>query len=73
MLVFARIIFLTRFVGIKVKVKVKESHYRPGQAPSVPAGWAPRVQDSQHMKVVRSALRTGRLYSPENTPGTHFC
>jgi len=20
-----------------------------------------------------SALRTGRLYPPENTPGTHFC
>jgi hypothetical protein len=26
------------------------------------------------MKVVRlSALRTGRLYSPRNIPGTHFC
>jgi len=26
------------------------------------------------MKVVRlSALRTGRLYLPENIPGTHFC
>ena len=32
-----------------------------------------RFQDIRHMKVVRlSALRTGRLYSPENTPGTHF-
>ena len=27
-----------------------------------------------HMKVVRlSALCTGRLYPPENIPGTHFC
>jgi hypothetical protein len=35
---------------------------------------APRFQDSRHMKVVRlSALRTGRLYPPENIPGTHFC
>ena len=35
---------------------------------------APRFYDSRHMKVVRlSALRTGRLYSPENIPGTHFC
>jgi len=26
------------------------------------------------MKVVRlSVLRTGRLYSPGNIPGTHFC
>jgi hypothetical protein len=31
-------------------------------------------QDSRHMKVVRlSALRPGRLYSPGNIPGTHFC
>jgi hypothetical protein len=28
--------------------------------------------DNRHMKVVRlSALRTGRLYSPGNIPGTH--
>ena len=34
-----------------------------------------RFQDSLHMKVVRSALRTGRLNPtlPENIPGTHFC
>jgi hypothetical protein len=35
---------------------------------------APRFHDSRHMKVVKlSALRTGRLYSQENIPGTHFC
>jgi hypothetical protein len=35
---------------------------------------APRFQDSRHMKVVRlSALRTGRLYTPEDIAGTHFC
>jgi len=44
----------------KVKVKVKQSHYRPGQVE------APRFQDNRHMKVVRlSALRTGRLYPQE--------
>jgi hypothetical protein len=33
---------------------------------------APRFQDNRHMKVVRlSALRTGRLYSQGNIPGTH--
>ena len=30
-------------------------------------------QDNRHMKVVKSALRTGRLYLPGNIPGTHFC
>ena len=34
---------------------------------------AHRFQDSRHTKVVMSALRTGRLYSPVNIPGTHFC
>jgi hypothetical protein len=35
---------------------------------------APRFQDNRQMKVVGlSALRTGRLYSPGNIPGTHFC
>ena len=35
---------------------------------------APTFQDTRHMKVVRlSALRTGRLYTPGNIPGTHFC
>jgi len=29
---------------------------------------------NRHMKAVSlSALRTGRLYPPENIPGTHFC
>jgi hypothetical protein len=34
---------------------------------------ASRFQDKRHMKVVRSALRIGRLYPPENIRGTHFC
>ena len=46
-----------------IKVKVKQSHYRPGQALRVPGVEAPRFQANWHMKVVRlSALRTGRLY-----------
>ena len=44
-------------------VKVKQSHYRPWGFQEVVA---PRFQDNRHMKVVRSALRTGRLY-PEET------
>ena len=56
------------------KVNVMQSHYRPGQALRLPRGWGCfRFQDNRHMKVVRSALRTGRLYSPGRIPGTHFC
>ena len=34
----------------------------------------PEHLDSRHMEVVTlSALRTGLLYSPQDTPGTHFC
>jgi hypothetical protein len=44
-------------------VKIKQSHYRPGQALRVPEVEAPRCPDNRHMKVVRlSALSTGRLY-----------
>jgi len=35
---------------------------------------APRFEDNRHRMVVRlSALLTGCLYHPGNTPGTHFC
>jgi hypothetical protein len=45
------------------KVKVKQSHYRPGQALRITEVEASRFQDNRHMKVVRlSALSTGRLY-----------
>jgi hypothetical protein len=44
-------------------LKVKQSHYRPGQSLSVEA---PRFQDNRHMKVVSLSFpRTGRLYSQE--------
>jgi hypothetical protein len=33
-----------------------------------------RFQDSLNMKLVSlSALHTGRLYTSQNIPGTHFC
>jgi hypothetical protein len=33
----------------------------------------PEFLHSRHMEVVRSALRTARLYPQVNIPGTHFC
>ena len=47
-------------------VKVKQSLYGSGQALRNPGTEAPRFQEGKHMKmkVVRSALRTGRLYNP---------
>ena len=54
-----------------LRLKVKHSLYGHWGFQEVEA---PRFQDSRHMKVVRlSALRTCRLYPPENIPGTHFC
>jgi len=45
------------------RVKVKQSHYRPGRGSEVEA---PRFQDNRRMKVVRlSVLRIGRLYPQE--------
>ena len=61
--------------------KVKQSHYRPGQALRVPGGSRlpeglrlPGLLENRHMKVAKlSTLRAGRLYPPGDNPGTRFC
>jgi hypothetical protein len=55
-------------------VKVKQSHYKPGQAQRFQEVEAPRFQDSRHMNVIMlSVLSTGRLYPPGIIPRTHLC
>ena len=50
----------------KVKVKVKQSRYRPGVSQRVPERKVPQIsRQRQRMEVRLSALRTGRLYPQE--------
>jgi hypothetical protein len=60
--------------SVDVKVKVKQSIYRPWQALRVPGGWGSQIlrQSAHEGGKVVSPTRRSPL-SPGNIPGSHFC
>ena len=69
---FPRIIRLLRYIQPNA-VKVKQSHYRPGQTLGVPGGWGSQVLRQWAHKRGKVVSPTQRPHLPSgNIPGTHF-
>jgi hypothetical protein len=59
---------------LHVKLKVKQSHYRPGQAFGLPGGWGSQISGQSEHKGGKVVNPTHRPPLPkENIPATHFC
>jgi len=71
---FRETTYLVQYYLTMHKIKVKQSHYRPGQALRIPGGWSSQIsRQSAHEggKVVSRTHRPPLL--PGNISGTHFC